>query len=46
LETGVKIEIKCVITGDDGKVLQEYTVVEFETEKVIASAGGTDADQN
>jgi hypothetical protein len=41
----MKIEIKCVISEGD-VVVQEYTVVEFETDKVIVSPGGTDADQN
>ena len=42
----MRIEIKCIIS-DDGEVLQEYTVVEFETVEVIESAGGVvNADQN
>lgn len=41
----MKVEIKCIIT-DGEKVMQEFTVVEFETAKVIAAAGGVDVSQN
>lgn len=42
----MKVEIKCIISDGD-KVLQEFTVVEFETAQVIESAGGSvDASEN
>ena len=37
----MRIEIKCIIS-EDGEVLQEFVVVEFETVEVIQSAGGVD----
>lgn len=42
----MQIEIKCVIRDDEGNVLQEFTVVEFQSASVINVGEVSDAGQN
>ena len=40
----MKVEVKCVIRDDEGNVVREFTVVEFESVNVIGGEpdGGSD----
>lgn len=41
----MKVEVVCIISDDEGKVVQEFTVVEFTTVEVIGGAV-TDGENN
>ena len=42
----MKVEIVCIIRNDEGGVMQEFKVVEFETAEVIQVGPDCDASEN
>ena len=40
------VKIVCILTDDDGNVVQEFTVVEFKAAEVVEMGVDDDASQN